>query len=119
VIRLWDNAWVAEFIPFLDHDVEIRTSISTNAIESLNARYPRATTARGHFPREQAALKMSLPRYPIMGPHRRRDRLMETAGNTVSEIDPLTPTIANERQSRRREGDSPPRSESRVPQLVG
>ena len=24
VIRLWDNAW-AEFIPFLDYDVEIRT----------------------------------------------------------------------------------------------
>ena len=33
IIRLWDNAW-AEFIPFLDYDVEIRTVIcSTNAIE--------------------------------------------------------------------------------------
>jgi putative transposase len=39
VVRLWDNAW-AEFIPFLDYDVEIRRVIcSTNAIESLNARY--------------------------------------------------------------------------------
>ncbi len=57
VIRLWDNAW-AEFIPFLDYDVEIRTVIcSTNAIESLNARYRRAIKARGHFPSEQAALK--------------------------------------------------------------
>jgi putative transposase len=57
VIRLWDNAW-AEFIPFLDYDVEIRTVIcSTNAIESLNARYRRAVKARGHFPNEQAALK--------------------------------------------------------------
>ncbi len=57
VIRLWDNAW-AEFIPFLDYDVEIRTVIcSTNAIESLNARYRRAIKARGHFPNEQAALK--------------------------------------------------------------
>jgi transposase-like protein len=57
VIRLWDNAW-AEFIPFLDYDVEIRTVIcSTNAIESLNARYRRAVRARGHFPNEQAALK--------------------------------------------------------------
>jgi putative transposase len=57
VIRLWDNAW-SEFIPFLDYDVEIRTVIcSTNAIESLNARYRRAVKARGHFPNEQAALK--------------------------------------------------------------
>jgi len=57
VVRLWDNAW-AEFIPFLDYDVEIRKVIcSTNAIESLNARYRRAIKARGHFPTEQAALK--------------------------------------------------------------
>jgi transposase-like protein len=57
IIRLWDNAW-EEFIPFLDYDVEIRRVIcSTNAIESLNARYRRAIKARGHFPSEQAALK--------------------------------------------------------------
>jgi transposase-like protein len=57
VVRLWDNAW-AEFIPFLDYDVEIRQVLcSTNAIESLNARYRRAVKARGHFPTEQAALK--------------------------------------------------------------
>jgi putative transposase len=57
VIRLWDNAW-AEFIPFLDYHLEIRKVIcSTNAIESLNARYRRAVRARGHFPNEQAALK--------------------------------------------------------------
>jgi putative transposase len=57
VVRLWDNAWT-EFIPFLDYDVEIRRILcSTNAIESLNARYRRAVKARGHFPTEQAALK--------------------------------------------------------------
>src|SRR5215213_5686866 len=57
MIRLWRNAW-NEFIPFLDYDVEIRTVIcSTNAIESLNARYRRAVQARGHFPTEQAAMK--------------------------------------------------------------
>lgn len=34
VVRLWDNAW-AEFIPFLDYDLEIRRVLcSTNAIES-------------------------------------------------------------------------------------
>jgi transposase-like protein len=30
---------------------------STNAIESLNARYRRAIKARSHFPTDQAALK--------------------------------------------------------------
>ena len=57
MINLWRNAWT-EFVPFLDYDVEIRRVIcSTNAIESLNARYRRAVKARGHFPTEQAALK--------------------------------------------------------------
>jgi transposase-like protein len=57
IVRLWQTAW-GEFIPFLDYDVEIRRVIcSTNAIESLNARYRRAVKARGHFPTEQAALK--------------------------------------------------------------
>jgi transposase-like protein len=54
---LWENAWT-EFVPFLDYDPEIRRVIySTNAIESLHARFRRATRARGHFPNEQAALK--------------------------------------------------------------
>ena len=56
-MKLWRNAW-AEFVPFLAYDVEIRKVIcSTNAIESLNARYRRAVRARGHFPTEQAAIK--------------------------------------------------------------
>ena len=54
---LWSNAW-AEFVPFLDYSPEIRRVIySTNAIESLNARFRRATRARGHFPNEQSAMK--------------------------------------------------------------
>ena len=54
---LWANAW-DEFVPFLDYSPEIRRVLySTNAIESLNARFRRATRARGHFPNEQAALK--------------------------------------------------------------
>ena len=54
---LWRNAWT-EFVPFLDYSPEIRRVIySTNAIESLNARFRRATRARGHFPNEQAAMK--------------------------------------------------------------
>jgi len=56
-VKLWRSAW-GEFIPFLDYDVEIRKIIcTTNAIESLNARYRRAVRARGHFPNDTAALK--------------------------------------------------------------
>jgi putative transposase len=57
IVKLWENAW-AEFVPFLGFDTEIRTLIcTTNAIESLNARFRRSVKARGHFPTEQAALK--------------------------------------------------------------
>jgi transposase-like protein len=58
IIRLWTSAW-AEMVPFLAFDTEIRTIIcTTNAIESLNARFRRAVNARGHFPNEQAAMKV-------------------------------------------------------------
>jgi putative transposase len=71
IIRLWENAW-SEFVPFLDYDVEIRRVIcSTNAVESINARYRRAIRARGHFPTDQAAMKC-LPRHPITGSDRAR-----------------------------------------------
>jgi transposase-like protein len=57
IVKLWENAW-AEFVPFLAFDPEIRSVIyTTNAIESLNARFRRAVRARGHFPSENAALK--------------------------------------------------------------
>src|SRR6478736_4872012 len=55
--KLWRAAW-EQFIPFVAYDLEIRKVLcSTNAIESLNARYRRAVNAKGHFPTEQAALK--------------------------------------------------------------
>lgn len=57
ISQLRRNAW-EQFVPFLDYDPEIRKVLcSTNAIESLNARYRRAATVRGHFPTEDAALK--------------------------------------------------------------
>lgn len=58
VIRLWRDAWPT-FTPFLAFPAEIRKVIyTTNAIESLNARFRQATRRRGHFPSEQAALKV-------------------------------------------------------------
>jgi transposase-like protein len=47
VIRLWTDAW-AEFVPFLDFDVELRKIICINhTIESVNVRMRRAVNARG------------------------------------------------------------------------
>jgi hypothetical protein len=58
IIRLWRNAWDT-FTPFLTFPPEIRRVVyTTNAIESLNARLRQATRRRGHFPNEQAALKV-------------------------------------------------------------
>ena len=57
IVQTWEAAW-SEFVPFLAFEFEVRRVIfSTNAIESLNARYRRAVKARGHSPTEQAALK--------------------------------------------------------------
>jgi transposase-like protein len=58
MIDTWQRAW-AEFTPFLEFPVELRTVVyTTNAIESLNARFRKAVRHRGHFPNEQAALKV-------------------------------------------------------------
>jgi putative transposase len=58
MIRSWETAW-AEFVPFLEFPKELRSIVyTTNAIESLNARFRRAVRHRGHFPNEQAALKV-------------------------------------------------------------
>nr|WP_152024751.1 IS256 family transposase [Tessaracoccus flavescens] len=58
MINLWRSSW-AEFVPFLAFPAEIRKLVyTTNAIESLNARFRAATRRRGHFPDEAAALKV-------------------------------------------------------------
>ena len=58
MVQMWRRAWT-EFVPFLDFPVEVRKLIyTTNGIESLNARFRAATRRRGHFPDEDAALKV-------------------------------------------------------------
>jgi transposase-like protein len=58
MIRSWESAW-DEFVPFLDFPPELRRVVyTTNAIESLNAQFRRGVRNRGHFPNEQAALKV-------------------------------------------------------------
>lgn len=58
MIGLWERSW-PEFVPFLDFPLEIRKLIyTTNGIESLNSRFRQAVRRRGHFPTEQAAMKI-------------------------------------------------------------
>ena len=58
MIKAWETAW-PEFVPFLEFPPELRHIVyTTNSIESLNARFRRAVRHRGHFPTEQAALKV-------------------------------------------------------------
>ena len=54
----WRRAW-AEVVPFYAFHVDVRRLLyTTNAIEALNAKLRRAVRARGHFPTDEAALKL-------------------------------------------------------------
>ncbi|HEU5129579.1 MAG TPA: IS256 family transposase [Glycomyces sp.] len=58
IARTWEAAW-EQFTPFLAFPPEIRRVIyTTNMIESMNARFRQAVRCRGHFPSDQAALKV-------------------------------------------------------------
>jgi putative transposase len=70
MITSWENSWT-EFVPFLEFPADLRKIVyTTNAIESLNARFRRAVRHRGHFPNEQAALKVLY----LVATHRRPNR---------------------------------------------
>ncbi|MHA7156389.1 IS256 family transposase [Arthrobacter sp. TMN-50] len=57
-VRVWENAW-ERFIPFLAFPPAIRRVIyTTNAIESLNYQLRKIIKNRGHFPNDQAAVKL-------------------------------------------------------------
>jgi putative transposase len=54
----WRRAW-AEVVPFYAFPAEVRRLLyTTNAIEALNSKLRRAVRARGHFPTDEAALKL-------------------------------------------------------------
>lgn len=54
----WRNAW-ERFIPFLAFPPDLRRIIyTTNAIESLNYQLRKIIKNRGHFPSDQAAVKL-------------------------------------------------------------
>jgi len=54
----WRRAW-AEVVPFYAFHPDVRRLIyTTNAIEALNSKLRRAVRARGHFPTDEAAMKL-------------------------------------------------------------
>ncbi len=54
----WRRAWT-EVVPFYAFPTEVRRILyTTNDIESLNAKLRRAVRARGHFPTDEAAMKL-------------------------------------------------------------
>jgi putative transposase len=58
ITAAWRRSW-AEVIPFFAYPLDVRRMIyTTNAIESLNSTIRRSVRARGHFPSEEAALKL-------------------------------------------------------------
>jgi putative transposase len=54
----WRRAW-GEVVPFYAFPAEVRRLLyTTNAIEALNSKLRRAVRARGHFPTDEAAMKL-------------------------------------------------------------
>jgi putative transposase len=57
-VRTWQNAW-ERFIPFLAFPPAVRKIIyTTNAIESLNYQLRKIIKNRGHFPNDDAVVKL-------------------------------------------------------------
>ncbi len=70
LIDMWHRMW-DEFVPFLAFPTELRKIVyTTNAIESMNARLRRGVRQRGHFPNEQAAMKVLY----LIAIHRQKNR---------------------------------------------
>jgi hypothetical protein len=95
MISTWEQSW-GEFVPFLDYPVELRAVVyTTNAAESLNARFRKAVRHRGHFPNEQAALKVLY----LVATERRKNRATppggSTPGNPSSTRSPSTTATAS------------------------
>ncbi len=58
IAQSWRRHWT-EVIPFYAFPADVRRIIyTTNSIEALNAKLRRAVRARGHFPTDEAVLKL-------------------------------------------------------------
>jgi len=80
IVDVWRRNW-ERFTPFLTFDPAIRKIIyTTNAIESLNYQLRKVTKTRGHFPTEDAVLKILYLAIRNIGNHRGGDLGTGTQG---------------------------------------
>jgi putative transposase len=77
-ISTWENAW-ERFIPFLEFPPALRRIIyTTNAIESLNYQLRKIIKNRGHFPNDDAVIKLLWLAIRDIEDKRARQRAKET-----------------------------------------
>lgn len=58
IVQSWRRTW-PEVIPFYAFPGDVRRILyTTNSIKALNAKLRRAVRARGHFPTDEAAIKL-------------------------------------------------------------
>ena len=78
-VATWQNAW-ERFIPFLAFPPELRKIIyTTNAIESLNYQLRKIIKNRGHFPNDDAVIKLLWLAICNIEDKRARERAKENA----------------------------------------
>jgi putative transposase len=76
-VQAWERAW-DRFIPFLEFPPEVRRIIyTTNAIESLNYQLRKIIKNRGHFPGDDAVIKLLWLAIRDIEDKRARDRARE------------------------------------------
>ncbi|MGZ3709389.1 MAG: IS256 family transposase, partial [Bdellovibrionota bacterium] len=76
-VATWENAW-ERFIPFLAFPPELRRIIyTTNSIESLNYQLRKIIKNRGHFPNDDAVIKLLWLAIRDIEDKRARDRAKE------------------------------------------
>ena len=80
-MRVFEDAW-DQFTPFLAFPPMLRRVIyTTNAIESLNFQRRKVTKSRGHFPSDDAVVKLLWLAICNIEDKRSRDRAKERGGD--------------------------------------
>lgn len=80
-VKTFEDAW-EKFTPFLAFPPELRRVIyTTNAIESLNYQLRKITKNRGHFPNDEAVVKLLWLAICNIEDKRAREREKEKGGN--------------------------------------
>ena len=111
-VRVWRVAW-ERFIPFLEFPPEVRKIIyTTNSIESLNYQLRKIIKNRGHFPNDDAVIKLFVAGHPR---HRGREGpATRQRGWPAQKASPATPRASWSRARPCRAG-TPPTARSAWP----